>query len=234
MPRKRGKLTHIAENPGGEMMEPKLIEQIVTRVLAAMPELQQAEQVDKGIPVGVSNRHIHLAAEHIEVLFGHGYCLTRDKDLKQTGEYAAKETVTLVGPKGVIRNVRVLGPVRAFTQVEISRTDGFGLGVVPPVRDSGKIAGSPGIVVAGPRGAVTLTEGVICAARHIHMEEADAGKLQVNDGDRVTVNVPGDRGGTFANVLVRVHPSFRLEFHIDTDEANAAGLKNGDMVTLCK
>lgn len=215
-------------------MEQKIIEQIVSQVLASLPELHLAEPTEKGIPVGVSNRHIHLSAEHIEVLFGSGYSLTNDKDLKQVGEYAAKETVTLVGPKGVIRNVRVLGPVRSFTQIEISRTDGFGLGVVAPVRDSGKITGSPGIVVVGPKGAVTLIQGVICAARHIHMEEADAKRFQVTDGDRVTVKVGGPRGGTFANVLVRVNPSFRLEFHIDTDEANAAELNNGDMVTLCK
>ena len=215
-------------------MDQKIIEQIVSQVLASMPALTQDEKADNGIPVGVSNRHIHLSAEHIDILFGSGYSLTKDKDLKQTGEYAAKETVTLVGPKGVMRNVRVLGPVRAFTQIEIARTDGFSLGVVPPLRDSGKIAGSPGIVIVGPKGAVTLTEGVICAARHIHMEEADAQKLKVKDGDRVTVKVHGARGGTFDNVLVRVNPSFRLEFHIDTDEANAAELKNGDMVTLCK
>ncbi|WP_188400145.1 phosphate propanoyltransferase [Sporomusa sp. GT1] len=216
------------------MMEQKLIEQIVSRVLASLPELQQAKKAEQGIPVGVSNRHIHLSAGHIETLFGSGYALTKDKDLKQVGEYAAKETVTLVGPKGIIRNVRVLGPVRAFTQVEISRTDGFGLGVVPPLRDSGNLDGSPGIVVVGPKGAVTLTQGVICAARHIHMEAAAARALQVADGDRVTVKLQGPRGGTFDNVLIRVNPDFRLEFHIDTDEANAAELKNGDMVTLCK
>lgn len=216
------------------MMERKIIEQIVSQVLASLPELQQVKKAEQGIPVGVSNRHIHLSAEHLETLFGSGYTLTKDKDLKQVGEYAAKETVTLVGPKGIIRNVRVLGPVRTFTQVEISRTDGFGLGVVPPLRDSGKLDGTPGIVVVGPNGAVTLTQGVICAARHIHMDTADARVFQVADGDRVTVRVHGPRGGTFDNVLIRVHPDFRLEFHIDTDEANAAELKNGDMVTLCK
>ncbi|HWR08466.1 MAG TPA: phosphate propanoyltransferase [Sporomusa sp.] len=214
------------------MMEQKLLEQIVGQVLAAMSNAEQGEQAEKGIPVGVSNRHIHLSAEHVDTLFGSGYTLTKDKDLKQVGEFAAKETVTLVGPKGVMRGVRVLGPVRTFTQLEIARTDGFSLGVVPPLRDSGKIQGSPGIVIVGPKGAVTLTEGVICAARHIHMQEADARQLNVADGDRVTVTVNGPRGGTFANVLVRVNPDFRLEFHIDTDEANAAELKNGDRVTL--
>ncbi|WP_425061316.1 phosphate propanoyltransferase [Sporomusa carbonis] len=197
-----------------------------------MSGTKQADAAIKGIPVGVSNRHIHLSDEHTETLFGSGYTLTREKELKQVGEFAAKETVTLVGPKGVIRGVRVLGPVRKFTQVEISRTDGFSLGVIPPLRDSGSIKGSPGIVVVGPCGAVTLSEGVICAARHIHMQEEDARQFNVTDGSRVTVTVDGPRGGTFANVLVRVNPSFRLEFHIDTDEANAAGLKNGDMVKL--
>lgn len=216
------------------MMEQKLLEQIVSRVLAAMPDLGQAGQVEAGIPVGVSNRHIHLSAGHVETLFGSGYTLTRHKDLKQVGEFAAQETVTLVGPKGIMRGVRVLGPARAFTQLEIARTDGFSLGVIPPLRDSGNIQGSPGIVIVGPKGAVTLTEGVICAARHIHMQAEDARRLKVADGDRVTVKVSGPRGGTFDQVLVRVKPDFRLEFHIDTDEANAAELKTGDIVTLVK
>lgn len=215
-------------------MEQKLLEQIVSQVLAAMPALNQATKTEQGIPVGVSNRHIHLSAEHIEVLFGSGYTLTKEKDLKQINEFAAKETVTLVGPKGVMRGVRVLGPVRKATQIEISRTDGFILGVAPPLRDSGNIQGSPGIVVVGPKGAVTLNEGVICAARHIHMEAADAQRFGVADGERVVVKISGLRGGCFADVLVRVNPNFRLEFHIDTDEANAVFLKNGDTITLCK
>lgn len=215
-------------------MEQKLIEQIVSQVLAAMPELNQAAKTEQGIPVGVSNRHIHLSAEHVEVLFGSGYTLTKEKDLKQINEFAAKETVTLVGPKGVMRGVRVLGPIRKTTQVEISRTDGFALGIAPPLRDSGDTKGSPGMVIVGPQGAVTLAEGVICAARHIHMEPADAKRFGVTDGDRVTVQIAGSRGGTLSNVLIRVNPNFRLEFHIDTDEANAVFLKNGDCVTLCK
>ncbi|WP_459908757.1 phosphate propanoyltransferase [Desulfotomaculum defluvii] len=193
---------------------------------------EQTQQTAEGIPVGVSNRHIHLSAEHIEALFGKGHALTPLKNLKQVGEFAAKETVTLVGPKGVIQGVRVLGPVRKFTQVEISRTDGFSLGVVPPLRDSGNLENTPGIVIVGSRGAVTLTKGVICAARHIHMGEEDACKFQVADGDHVAVKINGPRGGTLDNVLVRVKPNFLLELHIDTDEANAAGLKNGDTVSL--
>ena len=208
-------------------MEQAVVEQIVRQVLAKLPN-----QSIMGFPAGVSNRHIHISSEHIEALFGRGYSLTKDKELKQVGEFAAKETVTLVGPKGVLAKVRILGPVRKITQIEIARTDGFILGVVPPVRDSGQLEDSPGIVVVGPKGAVNLPQGVICAARHIHMPEADAVRFKVADGDRVTVAVPGMRGGTFTNVLVRVHPNFRLEFHIDTDEANAVELKNGDLVTL--
>ena len=208
-------------------MEQAVIEQIIKQVLAKLPG-----QSATGIPVGVSNRHIHISSEHMEILFGQGYSLTKDKELKQVGEYAAKETVTLVGPKGVLAKVRILGPVRKVTQIEISRTDGFILGIEPPVRDSGQIEASPGIVVVGPEGAVTLRQGVICAARHIHMPAADAARFHVADGDRVVAAIPGERGGTFANVLVRVHPNFRLEFHLDTDEANAVGLKNGDFITL--
>ena len=210
-------------------MEQKAVEQVVARILA---EMCGESQTIQGIPVGVSNRHIHVSAEHLATLFGQGYSLTKDKDLKQVGEYAAKETVTLIGPKGIVSKVRILGPVRNFTQIEISRTDGFSLGITPPVRDSGKIENSAGIIIVGPKGAVTLQEGVICAARHIHMQAADAQRLGVADGERVTVKIPGLRGGTFANVLIRVHPNFRLEFHIDTDEANGAELKTGDIVNL--
>jgi putative phosphotransacetylase len=128
--------------------------------------------------------------------------------------------------------VRVLGPLRRTSQVEISRTDGFLLGIAPPVRDSGRIAGSAGVTLVGPAGALTMTEGVILAARHVHMSEADAAAYGVADGARVTLEVPGPRSVCFRNVLVRSGADFRLEFHIDTDEANAAGLNNGDLVSL--
>ncbi len=210
-------------------MEQKIVEQVVARILA---EMGGEGQQTPGIPVGVSNRHIHISADDLVTLFGPGYTLTKEKDLKQVGEYAAKETVTLVGPKGIIAKVRILGPVRKVTQIEIARTDGFILGIVPPVRDSGQLEGSAGIVIVGPLGAVTLRQGVICAARHIHMQAEDARRLKVADGERVSVKLPGLRGGTFDNVLVRVHPDFRLEFHIDTDEANATELKTGDIVSL--
>lgn len=210
---------------GGVRVEQKIIEQVVARILAEMGAAP-------GIPVGVSNRHIHIAADHLAALFGSGYSLTKEKDLKQVGEFAAKETVTLVGPKGIIPKVRILGPVRNVTQIEVARTDGFTLGIAPPVRDSGRLEGSASVVIVGPLGAVTLKQGVICAARHIHMQAEDAQRLRVTDGQRVSVKLPGLRGGTFDNVLVRVHPDFRLEFHIDTDEANATELKTGDIVSL--
>ena len=212
-------------------MEEKLLKAVVAQVLASL-SAGAGQDAEPEVPVGVSNRHIHLSAEHAAELFGHGHTLTHIKDLKQTGEFAAAETVTLVGPKGVIRGVRVLGPVRGSTQIELSRTDGFSLGIAPPVRNSGDIAGSAGVIIVGTKGAVTLKEGVIIAARHIHMEPADALRLGVTDGEQVEVVCGGARGGTLANVLVRVKPDFRLEFHIDTDEANALELNNGDTVRL--
>jgi propanediol utilization protein len=216
------------------MMEQAMIDNIITQVVTVLSNPALVSAATKSIPVGVSNRHIHLCAEHTDILFGGGHALTPQKELKQVGEFAAAETVTLVGPKGIIRGVRVLGPVRQTTQIEISRTDGFNLGIAPPVRDSGRIEGSAGIVVVGTHGAVTLRQGVICAARHIHMPDEDARYFGVADGNRVAVEIAGSRGGSFKNVLVRVHPSFRLEFHIDTDEANAVDLKNGDQVMLTR
>lgn len=207
-------------------MKQELIEDIVKQVLISL------ETSDSGIPVGVSNRHIHLSAEHMECLFGSGRQLTKKKDLSQIGEFAAEETVTLVGSKGTMRGVRVLGPLRKKTQVEVSRTDAFALGVQAPLCDSGNTEGSAGIVLVGPCGAINLSEGVIRATRHIHMNGEDAKKYGVNNGDMKTVEIGGRQGGCFKNVLIRVNDNFRLEFHIDTDEANAMGLKNGDKVTL--
>ena len=217
-------------------MDQTMINKIVAKVIAVLSKLSAQDELKKGIPTGISNRHIHLCASDCEKLFGWDHGLTRKKDLKQTGEFAAAETVTLVGPKGVIQGVRVLGPLRQFTQIEISRTDGFSLGINPPLRDSGDIDQSAGIVVVGPCGAITLQDGVICASRHIHMNTAEARRFGVSDSHRVMVEAAGTRGCIFKNVLVRVHPSFSLEFHIDTDEANAVGLKNGDLVRLsqCK
>lgn len=184
------------------------------------------------VPVGISNRHIHLSQQDLETLFGPGYALTVRNDLSQTGQYAAEETVTIEGPKSSMTNVRILGPTRKETQIEISRTDSFALGLKPPVRDSGFLKDSPGITVVGPKGKISLDQGVILAQRHIHMTEADAESFGVKDKDFVSVRVGGERGVTFDNVLVRVRNDFVLEMHIDTDEANAAMLGNGHIVEV--
>jgi len=184
------------------------------------------------IPMGVSARHIHLAPEHIEILFGAGYALKELKPLSQPGQFAAEETVAVVGPKGRFDKVRILGPARGNTQLEISRTDAFALGIDAPVRLSGNIEGTPGIRIVGPQGEVTVDRGVIVAARHIHMHPDDAARMNVKDKQIVSVKTEGERGVTFANVVCRVSDQFTLDMHIDTDEANAAGIRNGDKGTL--
>ncbi len=188
--------------------------------------------MSKLVPVGVSNRHIHLSQEHINILFGEGYELTKFKDLAQPGQYACNEKVDVVGPKATIKGVRVLGPARPETQLEISFFDGFTLGVKPALRNSGDIEGTEGCKLVGPNGEVEMEKGVIAAARHIHMHTSDAEKWNLNDKDIVAVKVDGERGGVLNNVLVRVHETFNLEFHVDIDEANGLGLTNGAKVEI--
>ncbi|MBF0543798.1 MAG: phosphate propanoyltransferase [Candidatus Riflebacteria bacterium] len=184
------------------------------------------------VPVGVSNRHLHVSQADLEKLFGKGYQLKVMKNLSQPGQYAAEETVLLAGPKGILEKVRILGPVRPSTQIEIAWTDSFSLGVKPIVRDSGSTKDTPGCVVIGPKGSVTLDEGVIVASRHIHMHTKDAEKFGLKDMDRVSVKTPGPRSVIYNNVLIRVSEKFALDFHLDTDEANSAGLKNGETVEI--
>ena len=184
------------------------------------------------VPVGISNRHIHLSQEHIEALFGAGYTLTKMKDLSQPGQYACEETVTLIGPKGKIPGVRVLGPARKSSQVELSSTDTFKVGVRPPVRDSGNLGQTPGIEVQGPKGIVSLDQGVIIAARHLHMTPEDGKKYCLKDGDYVSAIVPGPRGGVLEMILVRVNADYALDLHVDTDEGNAFGLFNGQSLEV--
>ncbi|REK76584.1 phosphate propanoyltransferase [Paenibacillus paeoniae] len=188
--------------------------------------------MSKQVPVGVSARHIHLSEEHVHILFGEGYQLTEMKPLSQPGQYAANETVAVTGPKGSFGKVRILGPVRKRTQLEVSRTDAFALGVNPPVRESGDIAGSAGITIQGPAGEVVVEEGVIVAARHIHFHTSDAERLGIQDKQKLSVRVGGDRGVVFEHVVARVSADFALDMHIDTDEANAAGVKNGDLAEI--
>ena len=215
------------------------IEAIVNRIVkgvgaspcpCAPKELQPGE-----IPVGISNRHIHLSREHVDKLFGKGYELTKLKDLSQPGQYACRETLTIIGPSlRPIENVRVLGPVRKGSQVEISATDSFTLKVKPPVRESGKTAGSAPVTIVGPCGVVELEEGCIIANRHVHMSPEDGAAFGVKDGDLIDVDVQGKRPARWFGVQVRVHPDFRLEMHVDTDDANAVGIGNGFKVTVVK
>lgn len=208
------------------------IAEIVKRVLG---EGAQAGGALPEIPVGVSNRHIHLTKGDVETLFGKGYELTPLKDLSQPGQYACKETLTIVGPSlRPIENVRVLGPVRRASQVEISATDSYVLKVKPPVRESGSLAGSAPITIVGPCGVVSLPEGCIIANRHIHMSPSDAAAFGISDGDTLTVDVEGKRRTRWYDVQVRVSDSFRLEMHVDTDDANAAGIGNGFKVKVVK
>ena len=206
-----------------------VVSEIVRRVLRE----QGGAAAPQAVPVGVSNRHIHLTQEHVEILFGKGYALTPLKDLSQPGQYACKELLTIIGPSlRPIENVRVLGPVRSKTQVEISRTDSFTLKVKPPVRESGDTAGSAGLTIVGPKGVVTIEEGCIIANRHIHMSPADGEAFGLGDGDTVTVETDGARRTRFYDVQIRVSPQFRLEMHIETDDANAAGIGNGAQVKV--
>ena len=204
------------------MIDTLLHEKIATRLTRSAPD----------IPVGISNRHVHLSQQDVEALFGQGYALTPFKPLRQPGQFAAQECVTVVGPKGSLAQVRVLGPTRPVTQLEISRADCFALGIKAPVRESGQLDNAGNALLIGPAGHVELRSQVICAWRHIHMSPQDARQLNVANGQKVSVRSHGERQLTFDEVVVRVREDFVLEFHIDTEEANAAGLKNGAQVTL--
>ncbi|MFP4456495.1 MAG: phosphate propanoyltransferase [Clostridia bacterium] len=190
----------------------------------------------KKIPIGVSNRHIHVSQKDLVKLFGKNYELNNYRDLGQPGQYACEESVELCGAKGCFPKVRILGPTRGDTQIEISLTDSYTLGIKNiPVRDSGDLEGTPGATIKGPNGSIELEKGVIIAKRHIHMTPEDAKEFGVSDKDYVQVEtVDNDRQLIFKNVLVRVNDSYALEMHVDIDEANAAMLSNGDMVSIIK
>ncbi len=206
--------------------------ELITRMV--MEALNQKYESKGGylVPVGVSARHVHLTQEHVEILFGKGYQLTKKKEL-MGGQFASNELVTIVGLKlRAIENVRILGPARGRSQVEISATDAVKLGVKAPIRESGDVAGSAPIALVGPKGALYLTEGCIVAKRHIHMAPKDAIAAGVSDGDMVSVKAENERGTVFHEVKIRVDESFTLEMHIDTDEANAAKIATGDSVRV--
>ena len=206
--------------------------ELITRMVLEAMEGNQAKRKGFVVPIGVSARHVHLTQEHVETLFGPGYQLTKKKDL-MGGQFASNEMVTIVGLKlRAIENVRILGPVRRASQVEVSATDAIRLGTKVPIRESGDVAGSAPIALVGPKGVLYLKEGCIIAMRHIHMSPKDAEEAGVKDGDIVSVKVDNERGTTFDQVKIRVDESFTLEMHIDTDEANAAHIATGDTVTI--
>lgn len=208
-----------------EIIIKKIVEEVVKRLQCTN---------EAYVPIGISNRHVHLTTEDLEVLFGKGYQLTKMKDLKQPGQYAAQETITVIGPKGEFKGVRILGPVRKETQLELSLSDGFKLGVNVPVRESGKTEGTPKIVLKGPMGTVEKDQAVIAALRHIHMPAVYAESYGFKDKEMVTVEVGDVRRVSFHNVLVRVSKDFDLEMHLDIDEANAAAICNGDLGKILK
>jgi acetate kinase len=219
------------ESPVKVLVVPTDEERMIARETARAISREQISGIiktqDRTIPIGVSAHHVHLCREHVEILFGEGHKLTAKAPLSQPGQFACEERVTLVGPKGRVERVRVLGPERNHTQIEISRTEEFKLGIDAPVRLSGDIDDSPGITIEGPEGVLHLDKGVICAQRHIHMNPEDALHFGIRDRDIVMIQVEGDRSLIYGDVVVRVKPSFALEFHIDTDEANAAELDSG-------
>jgi len=197
-------------------------------------EIFRRKTMEKMLPIALSNRHVHLSKEDIEILFGEGFELTPIKDLSQPGQFACAEKVDLVGPKGTIKGVRVLGPARKESQVEVSLTDGFALGVKVPVSGSGSLDGTPGVKLVGPKGEVVLEKGLIAASRHIHMSPNDAEAFGVKDQDIVKIRTNGERAVVFENVLVRVNKDFALEMHVDIEEGNAAGVSNCELVELIK
>lgn len=184
--------------------------------------------------VGVSNRHIHITREDLDILYGKGYELKPFKDLKQPGHYAAKEKLDIKGGKGSIKGIRILGPLRKYTQVEIAMSDTYKLGVKPVIRSSGDIADTPGIELIGPQGRLTLKNGVIVARRHIHMPGYIACAKGYKDSDQVDIEISGERRTIFCNVGIRVGENVVQELHLDIDEANAAGIKNGDCVRVVR
>lgn len=208
--------------------------QILRLLLEATQPTNNESICDDLVPVGVSNRHAHLSQNDVDRLFGIGYQLTSIKELSQPGQFACKETVTVCGPKGVIEKIRIIGPVRKETQVEILAGDSFKLGIKTNLRLSGDLKGTNPITIIGTNGSVEIPEGVIVAKRHIHMASHHAEKFDVYDGEVVSVKVDGDRGGLYGNVVVRVIKDSTLELHVDTEEANAMSITSATKVKIVK
>lgn len=186
------------------------------------------------VKIGVSNRHVHLKKEHLEILFGDDYKLEIKNMLVQPGQFASTSTLTIKTEKSEIQNVRILGPVRNYTQVEISKTDAFKLGINPPIRDSGDLKGSAPIELIGPKGSIKLEEGCIIANRHIHITPKLIEELGLAGVEKVSVELKGEKGGIINNVYLKIDENFALEMHIDTDDANAHLIKTGDIGFVIK
>lgn len=184
------------------------------------------------VPLGISNRHIHLSEDHITALFGEGYELQGIKDLSQPNQFACKEVVSVVGSKGVLQGVRILGPARKQTQVELSQTDARQLGINAPLRESGHVEGTPGCIIMGPKGPVIIDQGCIIAKTHVHLHTDDGARLNIKDGEKIDLLVKGEKTVCFCGVTARVGEAMKLDFHLDTDEANAALAKNGDVAYI--
>ncbi len=209
----------------------ELIEKITAQILENIKRLSEDPFQ---VPVGVSARHVHLTKEHVELLFGRGYSLTPVKNLSQKNQFACAEHVALIGPKGELEKVRILGPERKHTQVELSASDSRRMGIAPPVRTSGDVEGTPGMLIRGPKGEVMLEKGVIIADRHIHMTPEDAAWFGVSDKERVSVYISGPKGGRLDHVAIRVNGDARLDLHVDTDDANAFQLSQGQWASVRK
>ena len=205
--------------------DPELAKKIAADIAVRM----ERSKID--IPIGVYNRHCHLTEEHFKTLFGAGSAPKRVKDIKQPGFWAAAEAIEVHGPKGALKKVRLVAPYRSHTQIEVAVTDALALGLKPPVRESGDVKGSAGAVLVGPAGKVELTEGVIIAQRHVHFSPKEAAAIGVESGQilRMRCGKGGGRSTIFEDCIARVSDKYSLEFHLDTDEANAAGVKTGDL-----
>ena len=200
--------------------------------VAKIKELNLDDYKDMQVPVGISNKHVHVCQADLDVLFGEGHELTPIKDLSQPGQFACDEKVDVVGPKGTLKGVRILGPVRPETQVELAQTDARAIGVNALLRESGKLEGTQGCKLVGPKGEVELAAGCIVAHLHIHLHTDEAAKMGIKDKQVLTVLVHGQKDVVFCDVIARVGDKMKLDFHMDTDEANAALVKNGDVAVI--
>ena len=211
--------------------EERMIAREVVRCLAG-PNAALTSAHARAIPIGVSVRHVHLSRKDCDALFGAGYELTKRRDISQPGQFVTRETVDLIGPRDELRGVAIINPLRTETQVELARTNAIHLGLEPLLRLSGSLAGTPGLTLRGPRGDLAIPRGVILAQRHVHMSPADAHNFGVADHDVIRVQVGGEREATLGDIVVRVDPNFALDLHLDTDEANGAGLDEASVVAF--